>query len=225
MKKYRAKEAYLVSSIAQQYEAKRFASPLGRFVDWREKSAAVNLLEMLSINDDSRILDLPCGTGRLSRLLSENGHNVVAADVSLSMISVARGKTGMDSKVEFVVCDAEELPFSDGVFDCVVSLRFMGFLPPQIRLKVLGEMSRVTTNWLILFYHDPSSLMGIFRMIKNRLRGKVQEWYTVKPSDLEGELKAAGLSLAMTKPILGKLAETYAVLVTKMSPNEPGDGG
>ena len=225
MKKYQAKEAYLISNIAQQYEAKRFASPMGRFINWREKSAAVNLLKMLSINDTSRILDLPCGTGRLSRLLYENGHNVVAADISLSMINVARGKTGMDSKVEFVVCDAEKLPFSDGVFDCVVSLRFMGFLPPQIRLKVLGEMSRVTTNWLILFHHNPSSLKGIFRRIKDRLRGKVQEWYTIKPSDLEGELKAAGLSLARTKPILGKLAETYAVLVTKMSPNEPGDGG
>lgn len=225
MKKYQAKEAYLVSSIAQQYEAKRFASPLGRFINWREKRTAVSLLEMLSISHDSRILDLPCGTGRLSRLFSENGHNVVAADISPSMVSVARGKTWTGRKVEFVVCDAEKLPFSDGVFDCVVSLRFMGFLSPPIRLKVLGEMSRVTTNWLILFHHDPSSLKGIFRRIKNRLRGKVQEWYTIKPSDLEGELKAAGLSLAVTKPILGKLAETYAVLVTKMSPNEPGDGG
>lgn len=223
MKKYRAKEAYLDSSIAQQYEAKRFFSPVGRFVDWREKTAVINMLKMLSINT-GRILDLPCGTGRLSRLLSENGHDVVAADVSPSMISIAKDKSGMSSKVKFVVCEAEELPFRDSVFDCVVSLRFMGHLPPQIRLKVLEELRRVTRNWIILFYYDHCSLMGVFRRIRNQLRGKKEQWNPIKPGDLKDELKAAGLSLAIAKPILWKVAETYAVLVTKMSPNEPGSG-
>lgn len=216
MKRYQAKEAYLDNSVAQEYEARRFFSPVGRFVDWREKRVAMNLLKTLPINA-SRILDLPCGTGRLSRLLSENEYDVVAADVSLSMISV--GKTGTGSNVKFVVCAAEELPFKDSIFDCVVSLRFMGHLPPQIRVKILEELRRVTRDWIIIFYYNPCSLMGVFRNIRNQLRGKKEQWSPIKPRDLEDELNAAGLSLAMTKPILGKVAETYAVLLTKISPH------
>jgi len=219
MKKYRAKEHYLSSNVAQQYDAQRFSPPLGRFINWREKSTALSLIAMLPANDGNRILDLPCGTGRISRLLSENGYNVVAADVSPSMIRVARAKTGMDSKVEFVACDAEELPFREGAFHCIVSLRFMGFPPPQVRLKILREMSRITTNWLILFYHNPSSLMGMFRRINSRLRGKKQEWHTLRPGDLPNELKAAGLELTMTRPILWRIGETYGALIRKTPPN------
>lgn len=216
MKKYRAKEAYLGNSIAQEYEAKRFSTLVGRFVDWREKRVMVNLLKTLSI-DTGRILDLPCGTGRISRLLSENGYDVVAADISLSMIGVAKGKSSADREIEFLVCDAEQLPFKDNTFDCVVSLRFTGHLPPQIRVKTLEEVRRVTRNWIIIFYYNPCSLTGVFRRIRNQLRGKKEQWNPVKPGDLEGELMVAGLSLAMTKPILWKVAETYAVLVTKIS--------
>lgn len=224
MNKYRAKEAYLCDEVATGYDCKRFASPMGRFVDWREKTIVQTLLDVLPVNS-GRTLDLPCGTGRISRLLRENGHNVVAADISPSMIRVARHESGTHANLEFALCDAEELPFGDAAFDCVISLRFMGHLPPQVRQKVIREMSRVTRNWLILFFYDPGSVKEMLRRAKKRRGAQDHAWYTVAPGDLERELRSIGLRVRMVKPVLWRIGETYGVLATKICSDEPRHAG
>ena len=212
MKSYQAKKAYLDKDTAKKYEQRRFSTPLGRFVNCREKRMVLDMLKKLSLAR-GRILDLPCGTGRVSQLLGERSFRVVGADISPNMIRKAQGK--IEDGVELVVCDAERLPFKDGAFNCVVSLRFMGHIPPEVRTKILKEMRKVTSNWIIVFYYNPNSLMGIFRKVRNRLRGKREQWNPITPGKLKSELKAAGLNLVEMKPLLWKVAETYAVLGKK----------
>jgi ubiquinone/menaquinone biosynthesis C-methylase UbiE len=213
MKGYQAKEAYLDKVIAEKYEQRRFSTPLGKFIDRREKELVLGMLKKLPLAR-GRILDLPCGTGRVSQLLAERSFRVVGADISPNMIRTRQEK--IEDRVDLVVCDAEKLPFKDGAFDCVVSLRLMGHIPPEIRAKILEEMRRVTGDGIIVFYYNPHSLMGIFREVRNRLRGKREQWNPITPSGLKRELEAVGLNLVKVKPLLWKLSETYVLLAGKL---------
>ena len=68
-----------------------------------------------------RVLDLGCGTGRLSLWLAGKGAAVTGLDFSEGMLEEARRKTGAEG-VRFLAHDLHQpLPFEDGSFDRVVS--------------------------------------------------------------------------------------------------------
>ncbi|OYT53474.1 MAG: hypothetical protein B6U72_05850 [Candidatus Altiarchaeales archaeon ex4484_2] len=213
MKSYNAREAYQNTSVAERYEKVRFSSFMGKFVDYLEKKTVINILKQHS-NDIETILDLPCGTGRITKVLIESGFKVVDADISRDMINVS--KKGIEvGKINSVVCDAEALPFRDNSFDCIVSIRFTGHVPPQLRVGILNEMRRVTKKWIVISYYNPYSVKGFLRGIMTMIRGNKGAWYPITPSNLKEELKRANLSLIDVKPILGTIAETYMVLLSR----------
>lgn len=76
----------------------------------------------LGLAPNSRILDVPCGSGRHSLELARRGHRVTGVDLSAEAIgraSCAAADAGLD--VEFVHADMREIPRDNG-FDAVVCL-------------------------------------------------------------------------------------------------------
>jgi malonyl-CoA O-methyltransferase len=74
------------------------------------------------------VLDLGCGTGNLTGLLSSvltPPSAVIALDIAPAMLDAARAKLGRplnaDSKVNYLCADAERLPFADACLDGVYS--------------------------------------------------------------------------------------------------------
>lgn len=67
-----------------------------------------------------RALDLACGTGRLTRVLSLRGETI-GMDSSAAMLAQARNKI----EAPFAQGDAFQLPFADTSFDAVIALRFL----------------------------------------------------------------------------------------------------
>jgi len=85
-----------------------------------------------------RTLDLGCGEGRLSRLLAEAGHTMVAADASPSMIALA---ASAERALAAIVSDAARLPFTDSAFDLVVA--FMCLHDMDQMAGAISEAGRV----------------------------------------------------------------------------------
>jgi len=88
-------------------------------------------------------LDLCCGTGYHlleTRHLLKSG---VGVDFSLRMISAAKSKKEMMhvQNVEFVVCNARQIPFREGTFDCVYSFSSLYYIPWHE--EVVFEVARV----------------------------------------------------------------------------------
>jgi len=100
-----------------------------------------------------RILDVPCGTGKLSALLSSHARELlVGSDISAQMLSIARAPNdrAAEKKAMFARADATALPYPDASFDCVVCLRLLHRVPPPIRLAIVRELARVSSHYVIL---------------------------------------------------------------------------
>jgi SAM-dependent methyltransferase len=67
------------------------------------------------------VVDLGCGTGSLTMLLAEAGHDVYALDASLKMLEAARRKAAHHSvAVSLIRGDVNRPPFALGSFDAVL---------------------------------------------------------------------------------------------------------
>jgi SAM-dependent methyltransferase len=119
--------------IVESYEAQRFGGASGQRVARRELALALSMLPARG-----SVLDLACGTGRLSRALRARGNDVVALDVAWHMVRAARASAA----VPVAVGDAFQLPFVDGAFDAVAALR-LAFHYTDLS-GLLREMARVT---------------------------------------------------------------------------------
>ncbi len=76
------------------------------------------------------VLDLGCGTGSLSLLLTELGHRVVGVDLAPAMVAAARAKvaaSGTTATVE--VGDASDPPGLAGAYDVVLTRHVLWALP------------------------------------------------------------------------------------------------
>lgn len=85
----------------------------------------------------TRVLDLACATGTLTRRLGAEGREVVGVDLSGANVAEAVRQGGGS----FVQADMRYLPFADGSFDAVVSSLGLGIVADRPRL--LAEVARV----------------------------------------------------------------------------------
>src|SRR3954467_1642913 len=100
------------------------------------------LVDACAISAGQEVLDVAAGNGNLTVLAGEEGASVVASDLSPGQVELGKARTqqeGLD--VEWVVADAEELPFEDDRFDCAASVFGAMFAPRPD--KAASEMFRV----------------------------------------------------------------------------------
>ena len=120
------------------YEACLVAAQMGR--------AAEELVAAAEVGPDDQVLDVACGTGVVARAAAERTRTaaqVAGADVNAPMLVAAAGfaeKAGLTG-IEWVECDAAEMPFDDGSFDVALCQQGLQFMPDSG--AALREMSRV----------------------------------------------------------------------------------
>ena len=77
-----------------------------------------------------RVLDVACGTGNAALLAAKAGAAVTGIDLARRLVEAARQRaTAERLDVDFLVGDAQALPFGDGSFDVAVSVFGIIFAP------------------------------------------------------------------------------------------------
>ncbi|RKD94031.1 class I SAM-dependent methyltransferase [Halopiger aswanensis] len=139
----------------------------------------------------ARVLDVGCGTGVISLLLSELGHDVTGVDFAPEMLERARAKaSAADRSIAFCRGDAETLPLPDDAFELVTARHLVWTLPnPEAALaewrRVLEPGGRVA---LLEGYWDHDEPWDEYEAVHGDL-----PLYDGRPVDeLRGELERAG---------------------------------
>ena len=124
----------MFTKIAGRYDLMNRIMTGGQDVRWRRQ-----VIELARLRFNSKLLDLGTGTGDLAReaLAQFPQAKVISADFTLQMMRVGK----QNGPLNFSAADALQLPFSDFVFDAVVS----GFLMRNVidLQKALQEQYRV----------------------------------------------------------------------------------
>lgn len=136
-------EFYSRKEVVDYYDNRRFGGRSGQWVNKRELQLVNNLLPK-----KGKVLDLPCGTGRLANFLIERGYEVVCGDVSEAMLKTT--KDLLESNAQIIKMNAAKIPFEDYSFNAVVQLRFY-FHFKQIQ-NFLKEARRVLKNDGVLIF-------------------------------------------------------------------------
>ncbi|MGX8832923.1 MerR family transcriptional regulator [Amedibacillus sp. YH-ame6] len=95
-------------------------------------------IDFLGVN---RLLELGCGTGELWKEHTVNSRNreIFLSDISEGMVETTRKNLGED--FNYMVIDAQKIPFKNGYFDAVVANHMMFYLTDIS--KGIEEISRV----------------------------------------------------------------------------------
>jgi len=107
-------------SVASRYDLMNDLMSLGVHRLWKRFA-----LQVSGVRRGERVLDVAAGSGDLSAALAERvgpDGRVVMSDINPAMLEVGRGRLmdrGLTGNIEFVLADAENLPFPDHHFDLV----------------------------------------------------------------------------------------------------------
>jgi len=216
--------AYLVTRDRYSSEAvasKYLAQTMGTSRDCREKRCILEALAELPRG--ARVLDLPCGPGRLTECLVRRGFRVVGADSSPGMIELAgrnwAALTATDPALRpmasFHVREVLETGYEDGSFDAVVCNRLMHHYPdPELRRAALRELARVCRGTLVVSFFDLWTLDGLRSFLRLCYR-RPAYWdrCPISRAKFAADASSAGLKVERflaTLPVISP--QTYAVM-------------
>lgn len=100
----------------------------------------------------SRVLDIGCSTGHVIGEIP-NEYERTGADISTGAIGLARAAR---PEVRFVEASAEDLPFEDGSFDCVLALDVLSVRGVEDEAVALREIRRVLRPGGVLLVQLPA---------------------------------------------------------------------
>ena len=106
-----------------------------------------------------RVLELGCGTGRLTQRIAQCAADVTAVDFSPEMLRVARARCAARRNVTFVEGDILGLSAGLGPFDCVISVNLLHHLPVE---EAAHTMKALVAPGGLLVVHDVRQSTGAF---------------------------------------------------------------
>ncbi|VXB13362.1 bifunctional demethylmenaquinone methyltransferase/2-methoxy-6-polyprenyl-1,4-benzoquinol methylase UbiE [Maribacter litoralis] len=108
----------MFDTISKNYDGLNRVISFGIDIKWRKK-----VVEILKKEQPNSILDIATGTGDLAIALTKTGaRKIVGLDISPGMLEVGKEKVtnkNLDSTIEMVVGDSENLVFDNNTFDAV----------------------------------------------------------------------------------------------------------
>lgn len=168
------------------YDSRRYA-----MINRWDPSHLKRIDRLVSIPSGSRVLEVGCGQGHLTRALADRGVDIVGIDANPQAKEVAE----IDIVQHML---AEDLQFDDGSFDFVVSVHAIEHIPPLE--AALSEMARVLrAGGQAVFVYPAEPIMGLYAIPTsmilhgNPLKAREVHCHKLWPSKLRGMVEPLGL--------------------------------
>lgn len=209
-------EAYCSPKRAEAYKKYHTSAwSWGRLVTWLEQRALYKELVKYDWKPGDTLLDIPCGTGVLGRVLHHFPFKILASDISPEMMELAKSEYPIERKVKFLKADITATPFPRNSFSCIVTLGFLHRVPADIKRATLRELAALSKGIVII----SCSIDTPFQRFKHRILSCALTHHqpALCPSTLEEiskECQAAGLTVLRAIHVLPFLS-SHAILVVK----------
>jgi demethylmenaquinone methyltransferase/2-methoxy-6-polyprenyl-1,4-benzoquinol methylase len=110
--------AQMFDNISGNYDGLNRVISFGIDVKWRKK-----VLQLVSAKKPKTVLDIATGTGDLAILMTNtSAEEIIGLDISAGMLEVGKKKIAekkLDSKIQMVLGDSENIPYPDNYFDAI----------------------------------------------------------------------------------------------------------
>lgn len=108
------------------------------------------------------ILDVGTGTGFFTKIAIKHSKKVIAIDISMNMLIKCRSNFSNEN-IDFILADAENLPFKENIFDCVAASSVLHHIPEY--KKFLSESFFVLKQGAVLYIqHEPNANVKNFAL-------------------------------------------------------------
>ncbi len=210
---------YQSAERVQSYDTRLFSTLKGRLFNTAERRALRKAFSHLAPDGD--VLDVPCGTGRITKMLLDLEFRVTGADISEEMLGVARKKlAGRPNLLDLRREDSTRLAFEDGAFSASVSVRYLADIPPEYQQKVLSEMSRTARDVVVAVVSCDSTINRVRRKLK-ALLGSTMSDFPVVHKVLERWADECGLEIVAEYAPIRFLSEELVVVFRHRATGRP----
>ena len=145
------------SSVASRYDIMNDLMSLGVHRLWKRFAVSQS-----GLRAGDQVLDVAAGSGDLSRHFASrvgSDGKVVLTDINENMLAQARARMvdqGLVGNIDFMIADAEDLPFDDQQFDCVsISFGLRNVTRTQEALESMCRVLKPGGRLLVLEFSKP----------------------------------------------------------------------
>lgn len=173
------RDIYDINVSAYDADANRFLEARWKKDKKNYEIVKKEILRHLKPKQNDILLDVGCGPGTWSEILSEFTSNLHVIDISSGMINGAKKRC---PNAMFILCSGDDLPYQHGLFDKILSVRVFEYFPDKDKtikefyrvLRSNGRLILITKStpliwripdYIIYVLRNPSS---IYNRIKNR---------------------------------------------------------
>ncbi len=189
-----------------------YATPRGA---WMAACELALLRDLLHPEPEERLLDVGCGTGFFSSQFADWGLHVTGLDPDSARLDFARQH---DQRIDWLVGQAETLPFADAQFDYAAAITSLCFVARPA--QALQELWRVSRRAVILGLLHRHSLLWWHKRHALGYRGA--RWDTLADVRTWAKALQPAPQLAWRYGIFEPSASGFAQIVeSRLSPRLP----
>jgi demethylmenaquinone methyltransferase/2-methoxy-6-polyprenyl-1,4-benzoquinol methylase len=189
-------------SVADYYDARApvYDESAGYLDPLAERLRAPIKLRSQKILKGKRVLEIACGTGYWTNVISESAESILATDINRSMIEIARTRLEGKQNVDFLVTDAYTLDGVHGSFDAAFGYWWWSHMPRALVRGFLENLHGRLEPGATVFFVDqlPDADPAAIRRVNEN--GDTLEWrvlpdvgrefWVIKNFPTEGEIRS-----------------------------------